>query len=435
MNEIEQKNQAADAVKNEAASDAGKALSQSALDDMANAQACDQAGGSGKGAALSALPNLELVEKRAAATKQFDPIEVPASDKLDSPDWHKHLPYNKGVPGQFEPVVSHRLAPDPRVAAAIAKIDEATMKTELDEISGATEATINGKKVKIEGRSTYGGYEQGLAYFKEKFEKAGYTVTMDPYTRRGQTYYNMRAIKPGNTKPDEAVMFGAHIDSTAGWPWGGKEAKAPGADDDGSGSVAVLEIAKAIKDLPLDRTVVFSLFSGEEQGLWGSRAMAEQYAQKANTKIVGMYQLDMIGYAPDGQKTVESHDTKDNAAAHALTDNLAAKAQQYKLDLKVWGAHNEELTERSDHYPFHAKGIPAVLLTEPYDTAKKENPNYHSTTDTSDQVNIPFMANVTKAAAAAGVELAGLQSQGSKNSVKDNVIQMMPLRCRISSFK
>ena len=434
MNEIEQgKKDAAEAASGEKA-DAGKALSQNAVELMEGAQACDKPG---NGSAQSVLPavSIDLQAQKAAATKQFDSVEVPASDKLDSPDWHQHLPYNKGVPGQFEPTVSHRLAPDQRLAEAISKIDENVIKDEIEQLSGAKDTVIDGKTVKIEGRSTYGGYEQGLAFFKDKFEKAGYTVTMDPYTRRGQTYYNMRAIKPGNSKPDEAVMFGAHIDSTAGWPWGGKETKAPGADDDGSGSVAVLEIAKALKDIPLDRTVVFSLFSGEEQGLWGSRAMAEQYKKNTGTKIVGMYQLDMIGYAPDGQKTVESHDTKDNAAAHALTDNLAARAQQYKIDLKVWGAHNEELTERSDHYPFHANGIPAVLLTEPYDTAKKENPNYHSTTDTIDAVNIPFVTNVTRLAAAAGAELAGLQKPAAQKTVKENVIEMMPLRCRISNLR
>jgi Zn-dependent M28 family amino/carboxypeptidase len=132
-------------------------------------------------------------------------------------------------------------------------------------------------------------------------------------------------------------------------------------------------------------------------------------------KIVGMYQMDMVGYSPDSN-TIESHDTTSDAAAHALTDRLAAAQQKYGLDLKVYGAHNDELTNRSDHYPFFKNGIPAVLVIEPYDTG--ENPNYHSTKDTVDTVNFPYMTNVTKMVAAAGIELAGLRPENVTGAKK-----------------
>jgi Zn-dependent M28 family amino/carboxypeptidase len=78
----------------------------------------------------------------------------------------------------------------------------------------------------------------------------------------------------------------------------------------------------------------------------------------------------------------------------------------------VYGAHNEELTNRSDHYPFYKNGSPAVLVIEPYDTAGDNfNPNYHSTNDTIDKVNLPYMTNVTKLVLAAGVEMAGLRDK------------------------
>lgn len=393
---------------------------------------------------LSIVANAQAVEAKATALPQAKVIEVPPSEELDSADWHRHdhRP-KKDLPGEYVGTISRRVAPDQRVTAALDQIRGDEMKRSLEEISGAREVMIDGKPVKIESRSTYEkGTELALKYFKDKFEKEGYTVVLDTYTRRGQSYQNLRAIKPGKNKADEVVMFGAHIDSTAGYPWSG-EKKAPGANDDGSGAVALVQIAKAMKDLPLDRTVVFSLFSGEEQGLWGSRAMAELYKQsQANTaenlnagkdglgKIVGMYQLDMIGYAPGGT-TVESHDTTSDKACHALTELLAAKQKQYNIDLKVYGAHNEELTNRSDHYPFYRNGIPAVLITEPYDTAEVPNPDYHSTRDTVDKVNIPYMVDVSKLATAAGVELAGLRMSAAGRELDNKkVISISPLDLR-----
>ncbi len=379
-----------------------------------------------------ALPSLSVDvpadNSKAATMKPAKVIEVPKSDELDSPDWHKHVEHPRGLPGEYMPVVSPRMTPDARVLAALNKIDQAEMKQRIEELSGNREVVINGKKTTLESRSTYGtGYEQGLQYFKEKFEKEGYAVTIDDYTRNGETYHNLRAMKLGQSKPNEIVMYGAHIDSTAGYPWD-YEPKAPGADDDGSGAVALSEIAHAIKDLPLDRTVVFSMFSGEEEGLWGSRAMAELYKQSQKSvsedlektgvdlrdgkdglgKIVAMYQMDMIGYAKDSN-TIESHDTTSDAPSHKLTEVLAQAQQCYNLDLKVYGAHNEGLTNRSDHYPFLRNGIPAVLVIEPYDSTDNFNPNYHSTQDTVDKINFPYLVNVTKLLTAAGVDLAGLR--------------------------
>lgn len=436
MSELDQRQtRVSDSAGEESTKSAGNKLSETALEGM---KCCAPFPADTKN---NGLPSLTLEAAKAEATKTFKSVDVPDHPVLDSPDWHKHS-HKKGEPGEFLPKLAKRTAPDPVVADVLSKISESTIKSQIEQLSGATDTVINGKKVKIETRSTYGGYEQGLQFFKEKFEKDGYTVTLDPYTRRGQTYYNLRAIKAGTTRPDEAVMYGAHIDSTAGWPWA-KEAKAPGADDDGSGAVAIAEIAHAMKDVPTDRTVVFSLFSGEEQGLWGSRAMAEQYkaAQEGldkqagkPTKIVAMYQMDMIGYAVDS-KTVESHDSTDDPKQHALTDLLASKQQQYNIDLKVYGAHNDELGNRSDHYSFNETGVPAVLLTEPYDTANGENPTYHSTRDTAEKVNIPFVANVARLAAAAGLELAGVVKNPMKSTkIPDNVIDMMPLRTRISNF-
>jgi hypothetical protein len=356
--------------------------------------------------------------------KPLKVVEVPNDPAIDSPDWRRPLPYKKGVPGEYmKDGLEPRTAPDPRVAEALEKIKPEAIKSVLEDISGVNEPIINGKPTRLESRSTLGkSYEPAMDYFKEKLAKEGFQVVVDTYTKNGEEYHNLRAIKLGQTKPNEIVMFGAHADSTLGY---GDEpvAKAPGADDNGTGSAAISQMAKALKDLPLDRTVVLSIYSGEEQGLWGSRAMAEQYKQGQNrlasllsnagvgdwknTKVIAMYSLDMMGVAPNSN-TCEVHDTSNKPGPQALTKLLSDKASQYKLDLKVYGAHNDELNNRSDHYAWQRLGIPAVLVSEPYDTAPQPNEFIHTVNDTVDNINIPLVTNIAKAATAAGIELAGL---------------------------
>jgi hypothetical protein len=417
-------------------------------DDVSSKLLSSIAGDDRSGMRLSAGSGNYVMPTGLASLWPLRTIEVPADPKLDSASWVRPLPYHKGVPGTYMPWIGPRTAPDPRVEAALSTIRQDDIKQRLDQISGNTDIVVNGKTTRIESRSTHGqSYKDALQFFKEKFEKDGYQVSIDNYTRRGETLQNLRAVKVGQTKPNEIVMLGAHIDSTIGNVWY-DEAKAPGADDDGSGAVAVSEIGHAIKDLPLDRTVVISLFSGEEQGLWGSRAMSELYKQSQvniatgldnnaaakSPKIVAMYQLDMIGYAP-GNNTVESHDTSDQAGPHALTDLLNSKVQQYNLDLKIYGAHNDELNDRSDHYNFARMGVPAVLISEPYDTAQTPNPHYHSTHDVVANLNLPYMTNITKAVTAASIELAGLPGQGAnRQTIKDSAYQMMPLETRILKY-
>lgn len=358
--------------------------------------------------------------------KPLKVVEVPSDPAIDNPDWRRPLPYTKGVPGEYiQSQLEPRTAPDPRVAEALDKIKPEQIKSVLEDISGVNEPVINGKPTRIEGRSTLGDhYEPAMEYFKDKLTNEGYQVVVDTYKKDGHPYHNLRAIKLGSTKPNEIVMFGSHVDSTIGY--GDEEVmKCPGADDNGTGSAAITQMAKALKGLPLERTVVLSMYSGEEQGLWGSRAMAEQYKQSQNrlsnllynagvadwkgTKVVAMYSLDMMGVAPNSN-TVEVHDTSDQPGPQALTKLLADKAQQYKLDLKVYGAHNDELNNRSDHYAWQRMGIPAVLVSEPYDTAPEPNGFIHTVNDTVDHINIPLVTNIAKAATAAGIELAGLLS-------------------------
>src|SRR5207253_1467130 len=114
--------------------------------------------------------------------------------------------------------------------------------------------------------------------------KRGLPVTMEVkvtsrFVPGPLTVYNTVGEIPGTDKPQEVVLLGAHLDS---WDLG------TGSTDNGTGATAVLEAARLLKiaGVPLKRTVRFVLFSGEEEGLFGSRAYVEAHkADMANFDV------------------------------------------------------------------------------------------------------------------------------------------------------
>ncbi len=92
---------------------------------------------------------------------------------------------------------------------------------------------------------------------------------------------------------DEILVVGGHLDSISGW-WGGASARAPGADDNASGVVTVLEVFNVLMEnaFQSDRTIEFMLYAGEEKGLLGSQDIAQEYA-KGGKKVEGVMQFDM----------------------------------------------------------------------------------------------------------------------------------------------
>lgn len=179
--------------------------------------------------------------------------------------------------------------------------------------------------------------------------------------------YNTVAEIPGTEKPDEVVIIGGHLDS---WDLG------TGATDNGTGSMAVLEAARALvkSGAKPKRTIRFILFTGEEQGLNGSRAYVKQHKDELG-KISG----------------VLIHDT---GTGKTLTLGLMAnyparETLSYVLNplarAKEVGLAEPSLREMggSDHVPFDAEGVPAFwCLQDPADYDR----SHHSQADTIERV-------------------------------------------------
>jgi Zn-dependent M28 family amino/carboxypeptidase len=240
-------------------------------------------------------------------------------------------------------------------------------------------------------------------YLANTLNGFGLTVTYDDTGYYGAR--NVVATLPGLTNPNQILIIGAHFDSTST-----NAANAPGADDNASGTAAVLEIASVLSHYAFDYTIRFIGFNAEEQGLIGSAYHAAQSKARGD-QIVGMINLDMIAYTA-GLAT-EDIEVMGDAL---LVESFLANASTYVPSLRTQGAVGN--TWGSDHYYFHSSlyaGSHSLLLIE--DTANEiwggSNPYYHKTTDTADHLDYDFAFNVTKAAAATLASLAALVPEPS----------------------
>lgn len=227
-------------------------------------------------------------------------------------------------------------------------------------------------------------------WVKSRFCQAGYTDIFDHhYTHEQFNLRNIIAKKRGSGKSREAILVCAHFDSRM------EEledacARAPGADDNASGVAAMLEIARIIAGVNTVEDIYFAAFSGEEQGFWGSTAYS-QYIQDKKINVQQVINIDMIGYAPGGKSIYVEQDMGNAVESNdEPSQQFAARMAQMAADYTDLSVTMGEIYE-SDYMPFEARGYVCVGAYE-----GEENPNYHSTNDTIESVNVSFVAKVAK---------------------------------------
>ncbi len=200
---------------------------------------------------------------------------------------------------------------------------------------------------------------------------------------------NVLAAIPGTTRPDEYVIIGAHYDhiGTDGEHGqcaaieadGKKDNICNGADDNASGTAMVLELARAFAELPQkpERTIVFTHFSGEELGLYGSKAMANN-PPFALDNVVAMVNLDMVGRL--GRRGLAIGGIHSSEQWMPLLDKLGNR------DMTV--IYEGSVTARSDHASFYAHKIPVLFFFTGIHS------DYHRAGDHADKINVQGMQSI-----------------------------------------
>ncbi|MEP6594880.1 MAG: M28 family peptidase [Ginsengibacter sp.] len=201
---------------------------------------------------------------------------------------------------------------------------------------------------------------------------------------------NVVGFIEGSDKKDEYVFLTAHYDHL------GKQGDKIyyGADDDGSGTVSVIEMAKAFAKAKAEgkgprRTIVFMTVSGEEKGLWGSEYYSDHPIFPLE-KTTADLNTDMVGRVDTERKTGDSlnyvyvigHD-KLSSDLQLINEEINDKYSSLKLDYKFDDPNDSErIYYRSDHYNFARKGVPVLFF---YDGMLKAD--YHKPTDTVEKIN------------------------------------------------
>ncbi len=242
------------------------------------------------------------------------------------------------------------------------------------------------------------GPEHGLARdnIADYFTALGLQTSLEPFLYSWSyppiTCHNVVGIHPGTVRPDEVYLVGAHYDS----------ADNPGADDNASGTAAVMEIARVLSQYSFEATLVFVVFDREEQGMLGSYAYVNAHA---SDNILGMVNLDMIAYnAPDaGRDTVWFYDC---VTGGVIKSQLAAAFAAYGDGLAaVDGGYDTA----SDHFWFEKRGFDAALVIE---NGWASNPYYHQAGDaveSADYFDYEYATKVTRGTLGYLATAAGLQ--------------------------
>lgn len=258
---------------------------------------------------------------------------------------------------------------------------------------------------KMEGRAIFTrGIDSASVFIENEFQKVGLSYFKDlkkyrqEFVVKGKAANNVIGILPGKSKPEEFVVFSAHYDHL-GLTKNGVDKIYNGANDDASGTTAVIALAKYFKELNQnERTIVFVAFTGEEVGGYGSKFFSENIDYK---KVVAMFNIEMIG--------TESKWGKNSAYITGFEKSDFGKILQKNLQGSNFSFNpdpypQEQLFYRSDNARLAALGVPAHTIS----TSKMDSePNYHKLSDEVSTLDLDNMTEIIKSIAISSQTIVG----------------------------
>ncbi|WP_421846995.1 M20/M25/M40 family metallo-hydrolase [Novosphingobium sp.] len=229
------------------------------------------------------------------------------------------------------------------------------------------------------------------------------------------------AIQRGTLRPNEVVIVQGHIDSRNSDALDAK-GDAPGANDDGSGTALVLEAARALSKTKFAGTIVYAVLSGEEQGLYGGKVLAD-YAKAQGWTVKAVLNNDIVGNSrgsdgllDDAHVRVFSEGPRADASAARLdaqraiggeNDSPSRNLSRWLAGLgdnglavrQVWRA--DRMGRGGDHLPFQEAGYPAVRFTVAVENYERQHQNVRTEAgrpfgDTVEAMDFAYLARVTR---------------------------------------
>ena len=321
-------------------------------------------------------------------------------------------------------LVGCRSLPDPGIQSALVEVSSERMRANIEELCelgprpfGDPEATARAQewiRGELEALGVQVQEERGVRKVqavRRVLEDGAQRLVM---SHEESEVVNLIAAFPGARRPWQVIEVGAHYDTVPG---------SPGADDNASGIVALLELARILHAKPCARSVRLVFYGAEEVGLAGSDLHAERVAARTDEHLLGAISLDMVGFAlhePNTQRmpvripllfdpptTADFILVAGNFPSGGIGSRVEAAARAYAPDLAYYSVNRVAgfVADgwRSDHASYWRHGLRAIQLG---DSADMRSPHYHRASDTPETLDYEFLEDVTRAVAGAVLEWA-----------------------------
>ncbi len=284
-------------------------------------------------------------------------------------------------------IIPKTIKPDPLVASMIIQVDQTKLYQYEEWLTGEQPAMIGGVPYTITTRHSHSGepVEKATQFVGEHL--ADLALDVEYHSWNASFPPNVIATKPGLIDPDRIFIISAHLDDM---PAG---EVAPGADDNGSGSAAVLVASDILSQFDFGCTLKFAFWTGEEQGLLGSNAWASR-ASGEHLNILGVLNMDMIAYNSDETPFVDIHARSWLPDSVAMANMFADVVDAYHLEVVPEVLIDDPLSNLSDNAAFWDRGYTAILAIEDEDDFSQY---YHTVDDRLSTLNLDYFAQFVRA--------------------------------------
>jgi len=251
-------------------------------------------------------------------------------------------------------------SPNPLIQGMVDQVNSATLETYVGNLSGEWPVIVKGASYTFATRYSmeYRPITKATRFAYEHFQGLNLPYYYQYYYLFGLERRNVLAEQTGLTQPERIFLLTAHLDSYSQNP----SVLAPGADDNASGAAALMLIADILSQYQFGCTLRYILFTGEEQGMYGSAAYAD-YVYQIGDGIEAGLNLDMLAYnTPGTAATIELHTRPQNGGDLAIANLFAAVIPTYQVGLTP--IIQQDGLAFSDHSSFWDRGYPALLAEE-----------------------------------------------------------------------